>query len=315
MNWKGFWIGWRRDIVRVLGVCAAALVLGLMINRLMAGARTQLAAILPKGIAGLPREVAGLTGALDEDLLAGNRTTGDSWTYHARLAPGRSVWIRDVNGSVSVDPARGDSLEVTAVKTFRQYDPTAVRLTAVPEPDGIVICALWDVAARCSSGDAYKDRYARHSDVAVRFTVRVPRGVQIDVTTVNGAVRIAGASAPASARTVSGEVSVETSRGPVNALSVNGAVRAALRGLADTGAVKLATVNGAVTLELPARVDATVSARTVHGAIESDFPLDVSGQTVVRHASGTIGSGGRRVELTSVNGSVRLRKAAPPSPR
>jgi hypothetical protein len=314
MNWKAVWIGWRLDIVRFVALCAVALLLGLTINRVVASARQRVADILPKGLGGLPKDLEGLAGALGGDLLSGPRTTGDTWSYRARLAPGRSVWIRDVNGSVTVEASRGDSLEVSAVKTFRHSDPATVRLAASPRADGIAICALWDVAGQCGPGNEYseyKDRAARHSDVAVRFTVRVPRGVRIDVTTVNGAVRITGASAPATARTVSGEVSVETSRGPVNALSVDGAVRAALRGFADTGAVKLATVNGAVTLELPARVDATVSASTVNGAIESDFPLELSGALVAHHASGTIGNGGRRIELNSVNGSVRLKKAAP----
>jgi len=72
-------------------------------------------------------------------------------------------------------------------------------------------------------------------------------------------------------------------------------------------------VNGSVTLELPATLDATVSANTINGDITSDFPLTTSSKLVAHHASGVIGGGGRRVELTAVNGSVRLARIPSPT--
>jgi len=186
-----------------------------------------------------------------------------------------------------------------------------VRIVAAPGSDGITICALWgrgDRDNRCGPGDAYHQRHVSHNDVRVNFTVRLPRGVAIGATTVSGTVRVAGASAPVVAGTVSGDVQAETARGPVNAYSVNGSVRASMRGFADTGQVKVMTVNGAVTVELPARIDAAVDANTVNGTIESDFPLTVGSKFVAHHAAGTLGAGGRRIELNSVNGSIRLKR-------
>jgi DUF4097 and DUF4098 domain-containing protein YvlB len=127
---------------------------------------------------------------------------------------------------------------------------------------------------------------------------------------VTGAVRIAGATAPVVAGTVDGPVDAETTQGPLQAYSVNGSVHATVRGFADTGAVKLTTVNGSVTLELPTGLDATVSAHTINGAITSDFPLKTSDKVVMHHAAGVIGDGGRRVELNVINGSIRLKKIA-----
>ena len=126
--------------------------------------------------------------------------------------------------------------------------------------------------------------------------------------TVNGSVRVSGASAPVVAGTANGDVTAETTDGPVNAFSVNGSVHVAIGGFADTGAVKVVTVNGAVTVELPARLDATVNARTVHGSIDSDFPLALSSTFGVRHAAGAIGAGGRPIDVNAVNGSIRLKK-------
>jgi hypothetical protein len=205
---------------------------------------------------------------------------------------------------------------VEAVKTFSESDPQTVRLVAVPGKDGIAICALWrDEESRCGTGDSFQIGSLGHSDVDVQFTVRLPRGVRVDANTVTGGVEVKGATAPVVVKTVDGEVSVETAQGPVNAFNVNGGIHAIIRGFADSGAVRLTTVNGAVTAELPARLDATVRAKTVNGSIASDFPLTMSGNLVAHRADGVVGAGGRRVELNAVNGSIHLKAIGSPAHR
>jgi len=305
MDLKTFWIGWRRDILRFVAVCLAALAVGLLINHARAGVHDGLTHMLPSG------SLDGLTGDVDFDAVAGKRHIGTTWTYRARVKPGQSVSVRNMRGSITVAPAPGDSLEVAGEKSFVHSDQGSVRIVVLPSKDGVAICALWgdedgDQAGRCGPGDEYKAGSAHDNDVGVRFTVRLPRGVRIHATTVTGAVRITGATAPVIAGTVDGSVDAETMQGPVQAFTVNGSVRAAVHGFSDTGAVKLATVNGSVTLELLSGLNATVSANTINGSIRSDFPLTRSGRFVAHHAAGVIGDGGRRVELNAVNGSVRL---------
>ena len=48
----------------------------------------------------------------------------------------------------------------------------------------------------------------------------------------------------------------------------------------------------------------------MNGEIETDFPLTVTGRISRRHLSGTIGGGGRTLELETVNGSIQLRKSS-----
>jgi DUF4097 and DUF4098 domain-containing protein YvlB len=67
-------------------------------------------------------------------------------------------------------------------------------------------------------------------------------------------------------------------------------------------------VNGGITIDLPANVSTDVRASTVNGGIVTDFPLTVIGRLGPRRLNGTIGSGGRRLELSTVNGTIRLRK-------
>jgi hypothetical protein len=63
-----------------------------------------------------------------------------------------------------------------------------------------------------------------------------------------------------------------------------------------------------VTIVVPARFDADLRFDTVHGSIDSDFPITLSGRFGPRHARGKIGSGGRDVSASVVNGSIELRK-------
>ena len=93
------------------------------------------------------------------------------------------------------------------------------------------------------------------------------------------------------------------------AVTVNGSIYASM-GRADwTDGVDFHTVNGGITLELPATFSAEVRASTVNGDIETDFPLTVTGRFGPRHLRGTVGTGGRDLDLNTVNGSIRLRKS------
>jgi len=76
-----------------------------------------------------------------------------------------------------------------------------------------------------------------------------------------------------------------------------------------TDALDFRTVNGEITLDLPANLSTEVRASTVNGDIVTDFPLMVRGRLGPRSLRGTIGSGGRRLALETVNGSIRLRKS------
>jgi DUF4097 and DUF4098 domain-containing protein YvlB len=74
------------------------------------------------------------------------------------------------------------------------------------------------------------------------------------------------------------------------------------------GALEFETVNGSITVVLPDGVGAEVVASTVNGGIDTDFPLTVRGRFSARRLTGTIGEGGRRLRLETVNGAIRIRR-------
>lgn len=235
-----------------------------------------------------------------------------SFTSKHSIAPGGTIRVQDLNGSIDVLGSDNATTTITAVKRWRRGDPSMVRILVEPGNNEVTVCALWGEEKSCDDHERHHHNdydENRHNDVSVRFTVHVAKGVKVDVNTVNGSVDVQGATAAVEAGSVNGRVEVATLGGPVNARTVNGDVRASIEHLVKSSEpLELESVNGSVQLEAPADLSADVDAETTNGGIETDFPLTISKGLVGRHVHGTVGQGGRQVQLHTTNGSVRLRK-------
>jgi DUF4097 and DUF4098 domain-containing protein YvlB len=71
------------------------------------------------------------------------------------------------------------------------------------------------------------------------------------------------------------------------------------------------TGNGEVRVEVPEGFTAVIDASMGHGRFSSDFPITLEGRFSPQRLRGTIGSGGRRVRLSSGNGDIEIVKVAP----
>jgi len=239
-------------------------------------------------------------------------SSGDRFDWSGTVPAGAWVVVRNMNGPVSVTAASGRTAAITGVKrSDRGGDPSVVRFTSKPLANGgILVCALWGEDSDCDE-DGYHshndNNSGRRNNVEVEFTVSLPSGVNVRAASVNGNVDVSGATAEVGASSVNGEVRAASSGGPVSATTVNGDVRASMRTL-GSGELHYSTVNGSIDLELPASLNADVELRTVNGSFETDFPMTLSGRVSPRHLSGKIGSGGRDLRATTVNGSIKLRK-------
>jgi hypothetical protein len=247
---------------------------------------------------------------------AGQQTqTGDNFNWTGKVATGRWIRVKNLNGSITVAAANSDNVEVVATKHYKRGDPSVVRFTTDTYGGDVVVCALWGDNSSCNDhgynvrGDR-NDRRMRNNDVSVEFRVMVPRGVKVSVQTVNGDVNVDGVTAEVDAGTVNGEVAVATTGGRVNASNVNGAVRAKLGKIDDSaGAMKFETVNGDVIVEFNGEFGGDVDLETVNGSLNTNFEMTVSGRLDPKHLRAHIGKpGGPRIKLETVNGNVELRK-------
>jgi hypothetical protein len=306
---REFWLKWRREIVRGAFLFTTVVIVGLLVI-----------SVVNRGV----RSVRGLPGRLGLDFntdfdtdfpgMGPGRVVADTWSVHARVAPSRWVWIHNTNGPIRVEPISGDSVQILAIKSYRHSNPATVKIFANREGPGLTVCALWgERVPTCAPGEDWKPSSIKGNDVAVEFIVRLPRGVALGATTINGSVHVSGATAPVVGVSVNGGVDARTAKGPVKAISVNGPVLASMQGFGDTGDVKVVTVNGSATVELPSHLDATFDVTTVNGNIETDYPVPVDGKFIGKKLRGVVGAGGRGIHVTVVNGSVRVMKAGPDS--
>jgi DUF4097 and DUF4098 domain-containing protein YvlB len=150
----------------------------------------------------------------------------------------------------------------------------------------------------------------RDNDVVVDFTVRVPAGVRFVARTVNGAMDARSLQSDVDVRTVNGRIDLSTT-GIGAAETVNGSIDATIGTAILTAPVHIRTVNGSIDLTLPFGMNANLKAETINGRFESEVPVTVrTSQGRGKRITGTIGNGGRDLELHTVNGSIRLRRAA-----
>src|SRR5690606_26421804 len=235
--------------------------------------------------------------------------------------------VHGVNGTIRARTGSGDRVRVEAVKKSERGREGEVEIVVNEVSNGVVVCAKYPgQSGACAPGEGLRGDI-RDSDVQVTFEVVLPENVRFIGRTVNGAVRTEALGADVTARTVNGSIRTASRRGSVDAQTVNGSIEAEAAGVVRAttvngsidarlgradwrGDLALKTVNGSITLDLPASLSTTVAARARTGSIHSDFPLriDRSGFVGVT-AEGTIGSGGRHLDLEVLNGSIRDRKS------
>ncbi len=64
--------------------------------------------------------------------------------WKGTLAPGRTLEIKNVNGSIAAEPSAAAQAEVTAVKRAGwRGDPKEVRIEVVESDSGVTICAVY----------------------------------------------------------------------------------------------------------------------------------------------------------------------------
>lgn len=242
------------------------------------------------------------------------RLERDVFTWSGRIPDGRWIMIRNLNGPVYVQPGSGDRVEVTGTRRTRRGDPEFVRFEVRRFGAGdqdVLVCALWGETSTCNE-DGYRTRGNRNrnrtNDVVVEFRVRVPSGVKVAAHGVNGEVRVEGVQGEVEAGSVNGSVFVETRGGPVSASTVNGSVRASMGRFDLQSDLRFSSVNGTVIAEFSEDINAEVDLSTVNGRFLTDFPVTITGRIDPRRLRATLGKGGPRIRLSTVNGNVELRR-------
>jgi len=241
-------------------------------------------------------------------------TLPNEFHWSGRVAAGRTIQIKGINGDVRAEASQGSEVEVTAIKRGRRSDPEGVEIRVVEHGGSVTICAVYPSVDSNRPNQCAPDEdghmNVHNNDVEVAFKVRVPPGVRFSGRTVNGGINTGALGGDVDARSVNGSIIISAA-GVARAKTVNGSITASVGRANWEGSLEFKTVNGTITLDLPSDTGADVKADTLNGNIKTDFPLTILGRISQRHLNGTIGSGGRDLFLKTVNGNIILRRGSP----
>ena len=254
---------------------------------------------------------------------------------HFAAPVGGSFRLHNANGRTRVIGEEREDIEVRAAKTARAESSDAARVLV---DDIRVLCGMVGEILELEVDVPRKWNRRGHANLELR----VPRGMNVEITASNGKVCIESLRGAVRARSsngsidiadVVGDIEINTSNakiccscthgrlvarssngkieleehcGSVDASTSNGLIRASMDELGKDG-VQLATSNGRIVLELPEEVDAEIDVRVDNGVIRNDRPLCKSTRERSGQLRGRLGRGGALIKLRTSNGSICLR--------
>jgi DUF4097 and DUF4098 domain-containing protein YvlB len=194
------------------------------------------------------------------------------------LSANGRVSLDNINGNVEITGWDRNEVQIDAVKKARdqqRLDEARIEINAAS--DSV------EIKTR------YPEGHTNNNPASVHYQLHVPQNARLDrINLVNGKLR------------------VDDLAGRADLSTVNGGIEANYASLNNVRDIKLKSVNGSIELGLPDSPNAQIKASTVSGGIRTDFPLQVQGGYVGKSLSGTLGSGGMRIEVSNVNGSIHI---------
>jgi hypothetical protein len=253
-------------------------------------------------------------GNFDIDFASGKAT--DTWSRTYTVEAGGRFELINVNGRITAEATDGKDVVVEATRTAKgRSDEVAKENLAKLE-------IREEVGGSTVRVESRPPRFSGFGGHEIAWTVKIPKGLIVDLRTVNGGVRMDGLSgAEIYAKSTNGGV-----RGgalivdKLEASVVNGGVTIDLASPLDAGdSIEVSSVNGGVTVGLPVESKATITARAVNGGVRvsDELKADQDGDSPEserrRRFNGTMNGGGGRVNATTTNGGVRLQKSGSPT--
>jgi len=235
--------------------------------------------------------------------------------YHwdKTLAAGGDVRVSNVNGNVKITPSTNGHVVING---FKHGGQDADRLKAVLQESsrGLTVCVVYDEPDSTCDDEGYHTRGRGHdwNHASIDLELSVPADLRVSAGSVSGDVSIDGAHGDVSASTVSGDVTLEHLHATsVHVSTVSGEIDVRVEELTGRGDFSFHSVSGDVRLEVPKNFGAELSLNTVSGDIDTDFPITLGGSSRLgRHrVDARIGDGGRRLDVSTVSGDLRLRMA------
>jgi len=247
----------------------------------------------------------------------------------------RTLDVRTLSGSIRVTGDNGADVRLDAVTRVEADDDATVRaglqaakLEADAQGATVAITLRDDGQNTCGEqewhrGPAWWDR--RRFSSSTELTIQVPRDVRVRLCTVNGdTVSVTGVTGDFDVSNVNGKVVLSGMAGSGSATTVNGGIEASFAS-SPRSESRFKTVNGTIAATFPRDLAADLQLKTFNGGLFTDFettalPVEAEraeragrpryvyrqrGLTKVR-----VGAGGPLLTFDTLNGDVRIQRAA-----
>ncbi|MEO0559186.1 MAG: DUF4097 family beta strand repeat-containing protein [Bacteroidota bacterium] len=240
---------------------------------------------------------------------------GDPDSNRARICETRTLTLdaRDLvldastNGGVKVTSWDRDEIEVVAI--IQASAPTESEARQLVDATRVETRGT----VRAVSPEPETRNGRNQSWVSTSFEVRVPRSTDLDLKALNGGIRVEGVQGEIRAETINGGIAIDKAAGDVRARTTNGGVSVGLAGNAWEGSgLDVETVNGGISISIPADYSADLTASTEMGRISADGLTTRGrherGQWTGETIEGEIGQGGAPIRAITTNGGVSIRR-------
>jgi hypothetical protein len=247
---------------------------------------------------------------------------------------GRTLDVRNINGSIRVEASDDSSVQMSIRKVIRAESRSdadeAQREVQIEFVEGTSrVGATVTEANRHVCGEEWEDdqgRRWRRRNYSVKwdFTIRVPRDTALRLCTINGGdVIVNGTRGDFDVDNVNGLIELNRVAGSGSAHTVNGPVSVTFTANPrQTSSFK--TVNGNVDVRFLDGLSADFAMKTMNGGLYTDFDAQPLASTVSApgerrngkfvyransHTRVRVGSGGPQITFETLNGNVRARRA------
>jgi len=232
-----------------------------------------------------------------------------------------SIVVETFNGRIEVNAGSDGSVMIEAVKrgsgaspAQAQDDLKNVEVVMTQEGDSLRIIAR-RTDSPFSTGNS-----------GASFTLTVPAGSSLDLSTSNGPITSDGVTGDVRMHTSNGSLDVRGGAGRLQLSTSNGAVRVeatrasidiqtsngriTFEGSLAEGSHTFDTSNGSIEITLPADAAFRVDARTSNSQVSTDFPVTVEGALDDNALRGTVGQNPAvSIKVTSSNGSISIHRS------
>ncbi len=163
-------------------------------------------------------------------------------------------------------------------------------------------------------------------DFQLEFTVKVPRGMDLVISTINqGDINIQDVAGMLKINNINGKITIKNARGTTDAHTINGNLTINYLS-SPPGESNYYTLNGTLEVTYPANLSADLQFKSMNGGFYTDFanlaelPVHVT-KNVSKEGSGTvyklnidkqvrIGNGGRLFRFETMNGNIYIKNGS-----